>query len=145
GPFTHENLTVFLIPSTDHPSAVKKFLTLQEALERKLVTVHETGRVNELAVENVSANQEVFIQSGDIVKGGKQDRIIALDLIVPAKSDKITVASFCVENGRWTQRGRETVSQFHSSTNLLASRGLKLAGGQLGGFGGFQGAGTGGL
>src|SRR5580704_11768821 len=66
GPYTHENLTVFLIHGKDALPG-KKFLTLQEALEQKHLVVHETGNVNKLAVENVSADAEVFIQAGDIV------------------------------------------------------------------------------
>ena len=50
-------------------------LTLQEALAKGQVQVVETGRVNELQIENTGAEQ-VFIQAGDIVKGGKQDRVL---------------------------------------------------------------------
>jgi hypothetical protein len=64
GPVTHENLTVHFIHG---PSAAGKVpLTLEEAMARKLVQVRETGNVNELEVENLG-NDEVFIQSGDIV------------------------------------------------------------------------------
>src|SRR5262245_50308170 len=83
-PFTHQNLAVYLIRGKDVIPG-KKFLTLQEALEQKKAIVHETGNVNQLAVENVSADFEVFIQAGDIVKGGQQDRVLAYDLVVPAK------------------------------------------------------------
>src|SRR4051812_25224687 len=68
GPYTHENLTVWLIHGADKLKG-RSFLTLQEALEKKVVVLHETGDVNELAIENVSADQEVYVQSGDIVKG----------------------------------------------------------------------------
>ncbi len=53
------------------------------AMARKVVIVHETQEVNELAVENVSRTEEVFIQAGDIVKGGQQDRVLAVDLDRP--------------------------------------------------------------
>src|SRR5579864_4481210 len=87
GPYTHGNLTVFLIHGDDQMKG-RKLLTLDEALEQKKVVVHETKDVNQLAIENVSG-EEVFIQAGDIVKGGQQDRIIAVDVIVPAKSGKL--------------------------------------------------------
>ena len=102
-PFTHQNLAVYLIHGKDVLPG-KKFLPLQEALEQKLVIVHETGTVNQLAVENLSPDAEVFIQAGDIVKGGRQDRVLAYDLIVPARSGKMPIASFCVEAGRWQPR-----------------------------------------
>jgi len=104
-------------------------LTLPEALDQKKVIVHETGSVNELSIENVS-DQEVFVQAGDIVKGGKQDRCLAVDMIVPAKSGKIPIAAFCVENGRWRQRGNEVAGNFSVSQNMLASKDLKLAANQ---------------
>src|SRR5688500_14711739 len=97
GPYTHENLTVFLIHGEDR-SKGRKLLTLAEALAQKKVIVHETGTVGELAIENKS-NEEVFVQAGDIVKGGQQDRTLSLDVVLPPKSGKIPVASFCVERG----------------------------------------------
>src|SRR5262249_13385363 len=92
GPFTHANLTLFLVQGKDTLPG-KNFLALQEALEQKKIVVHETQNVNELSVENVSPEVEVFTQTGDIVKGGKQDRLIAFDLIVPAKSGRLPIAS----------------------------------------------------
>src|SRR6476620_9278929 len=71
-PYTYKNLTIFLLHGRDQSSG-RNLLTLQEALERKIFVVYETSDVNELAVENLSKEFDVFIQSGDIVKGGKQD------------------------------------------------------------------------
>jgi hypothetical protein len=134
GPYTHDNLSIFLLHGADRLKG-KTILTLQEALEQGKVIVHETGHVNELVIENVSTDVEVFVQSGDIVKGGQQDRLIACDLMVPPKSGQMPVASFCVEAHRWTQRGKEAVRKFSCSTCQLPSRGLRLAGGNLGQFG----------
>src|SRR6516225_2342499 len=71
GPCIQENLTIFLILGEDRIKG-RDFLTLQEAIEQKKIVVHETANVNELAVENISPSQEIFVQSGDLVKGGKQ-------------------------------------------------------------------------
>ena len=118
GPYSHESLSVFLIhrsaPTwTDggiKPSTVHN-LTLEQALNQKKVLVHETNRVNELAVENIS-DEAIFIQAGDIVKGGNQDRMITNDFILSPHSGKLPIAAFCVEQGRWGQRGNEPVLQF---------------------------------
>jgi hypothetical protein len=126
GPYTHENLTIFLIHSPDLPG-VKSFLPLQEALERKAALVHETNDVNELSIENISHREEVLVQAGDIVKGGDQDRVLAVDLIIPARSGKMPIAAFCVEEGRWHQRGQEQSAQFSSSNDMVATRPLKMA------------------
>jgi hypothetical protein len=125
GPYSHQNLTIFLVHGADQRQD-KTPLTLQEAMERKMVVVHETGDVNNLAIENLS-DEEVYVQSGDIVKGGQQDRVLALDLLVPPKSGKVPIASFCVEQGRWSGRGEETVAAFGSSEKSLSSKDLKIA------------------
>lgn len=125
GPFTQGNLTVFLIHGKDRIKG-QTFITLQEALVQKKVIVRETREVNELSIENIS-NEEVFVQSGDIVKGGQQDRMLVVDLILPPRSGKIPIAAFCVENGRWSRRGNEEVTTFNSSANVVASREVKLA------------------
>lgn len=125
GPYTHQNLTIFLIHGTDQ-NTDKPPLTLQEAMAQKKVIVHETGSVNELSIQNRSA-EEVFVQAGDIVKGGQQDRVLALDLILPPKSGRISIEAFCVEHSRWSQRGNEAVAAFSASDKMLATKGLKLA------------------
>ncbi len=131
GPYAHKNLELFLIHGEDRLKG-SGFLTLQEALEQKKVRVHETGAVNELAVENVTPDQKVYIQSGDIVKGGRQDRVIAYDFVVPPRSGRVPIASFCVEQGRWSARGGEMAELFGSSADQVASKGLKIAARQSG-------------
>ena len=126
GPYTHENLTIFLIHGPDTTNS-KMFVPLQEAMQREFVIVHETKDVNELAIENVSRTEEVFVQAGDIVKGGEQDRVLAVDLILPARSGKIPISSFCVEQQRWQQRGAEYADHFSISGHMAASKSLKSA------------------
>jgi hypothetical protein len=126
GPYTHGNLTIFLVHGKDTIPG-KQFLTLQEALEQKKVIVHETKNVNELSVENVSSDVEVFIQAGDIVKGGQQDRVLSYDLIVSAKSGKVPIPSFCVEAGRWQGRAGEATEKFDAAPSKAAGKDLKLA------------------
>ena len=125
GPFTQGNLTVFLVHGKDKLKG-QTFITLQEAMVQRKVIVRETREVNSLTIENVSGD-EVYVQSGDIVKGGAQDRMLVTDLILPPRSGKIAIDAFCVENGRWSRRGNEEVTQFTSSANTVASREVKLA------------------
>jgi hypothetical protein len=125
GPFTQDNLTIFFIHGGDQLKG-KKLLTLDEALRQKKVIVHETKNVNQLAIENVSA-EDVFIQAGDIVKGGQQDRTLPNDQIVPAKSGRIPLAAFCVEAGRWRVRPGEASTSFSRCEQVLVGNGLKLA------------------
>jgi hypothetical protein len=59
-----------------------------------------------LTVENLS-DQEVFVQAGEIVKDGRQDRVLSSGLVLPPKSSPVAIGSLCVENGRWRKRGAE--------------------------------------
>ena len=126
GPYTHKNLTVYLVHGEDVLTG-KTPLTLEEAMERKLVKVHETSDVDELEIENVSSTDEVYVQAGDIVKGGKQDRVLTVDLIVPARSGRMPIDSFCVEHGRWQARASESPEAFSASSESVPSKELKLA------------------
>lgn len=124
GPFTHENLSIWLVHGQSAPGPVP--LTLPEAIEKGVVEVKETGNVNELTVENRGA-EEVFIQAGDIVKGGRQDRVLSVSLTLPPKSGVLPIAAYCVEQGRWSQRAGEDAHRFASAKEMLPSREAKIA------------------
>lgn len=65
----------------------------------------DQGAVNTLTIQNKS-EEMVFLMAGDVVQGGKQDRVIAQDLVVPPRT--ITdIAVFCVEPHRWQARDEE--------------------------------------
>lgn len=122
-PATHRNLAIYFVHGKSRGGPVP--LTLQEALAKKVITVRETGQVNELQVEN-TGEKEVFIQSGDIVKGGQQDRVLSVSLLLPPHSGAVPIASFCVESGRWSARGGEDARTFSSADANLPSRVAKL-------------------
>jgi hypothetical protein len=123
---THDNLTVYFVHGKDL-IADAKVATLQEALANGWAVVHETGTVNTLEVENRSPDHELFIQEGDIIKGGKQDRLIAIDMLLPPNSGRVSFPAHCVEQGRWTGRGQEPAKEFHASTKFAVGNDLKLA------------------
>ena len=125
GPYTHDNLAIYLIHrggGEDGPVP----LTLGEAMGQGMVKVIETGDVEELLIRNLGA-REVFIQAGDIVKGGKQDRVLTVSMIVPPHSGDIPVGAFCVEEGRWSGRGEESVAAFSVSTERVPSKAARIA------------------
>jgi hypothetical protein len=120
-PITYENLTVFpVVSSSGYDTSA--FLTLEEGLSRGEVTVREQGaetlirnRDNERRIpqgySGPSVNQLVLINhskrpllllAGELVSGGKQDRIIAKDRIVAPFGDPLPLDVFCVEHGRWS-------------------------------------------
>jgi hypothetical protein len=122
-PAVYGNLAIYFVHGVSRGGPVP--LTLQEALDRKVILVGEIGQVNELLLKNTS-DEEVFIQSGDIVKGGQQDRVLSVSLLLPPHSGVVHIASFCVESGRWSARGSEDVLSFSSANANLPSRTAKL-------------------
>ena len=122
----HKNLTLYLMTENTTSAFADKLQTLNEGLKNKNVLVVETSDVNQLSVKNNSKQKNLFINSGDIVKGGKQDRTLVYDLWVPTKTET-TLESFCVEAGRWSQRDDENAAYFSSNSYGLSSRKLKIA------------------
>ena len=123
GPVVHGNLAIYFVHGESRSGPVP--LTLAEALDKKTVEVREIGQVNELTIEN-KGNEEIFIQAGDIVKGGQQDRVLAVSLLLKPHSGALSITSFCVEQGRWSARGSEAVDKFSSANAALPSRSAKL-------------------
>ncbi len=117
-PIKHGNLTVFPVAAASSHNT-QAFLTLDEGLRSGEVIVTEGGNVQPLmrrrnrpvAQDGAQVNRLVLVNNskrplillaGEIVTGGKQDRVIGKDRLVPAESDPIDLGVFCVEPGRWT-------------------------------------------
>jgi hypothetical protein len=58
--------------------------------------------VNTLVLVN-NSGKPLLLLAGEIVTGGKQDRVIAKDRIVPVGGDPVDLSVFCIEPGRWTE------------------------------------------
>ena len=120
-PIRHGNLTVFPVVASKTYST-GEFLTLDEGLRSGEVVVTEAGnvqglirrrgvpvphdhyydgaQVNRLVLVN-NSKRPLLLLAGEIVTGGKQDRVIGKDRIVPPESDPVDLNVFCVEPGRW--------------------------------------------
>jgi ARG and Rhodanese-Phosphatase-superfamily-associated Protein domain len=113
----HGNLTVFpVVAAKSYPTG--EFLTLDEGLRsgevvvteagnvqglirrRPVLAIHDGAQVNRLVLIN-NSKRPLLLLAGEIVTGGKQDRVIGKDRIVPAESDPVDLSVFCVEPGRW--------------------------------------------
>ena len=127
-PVTTHNLTAWFILAPTRSPAVPDhdYSVLEESIEAQTALVHETGQVRELLIENIG-DTDLFIQAGDIVKGGRQDRTIGSDFIVPAKSGRIPLPAFCVEKARWHRRNSEAEGHFSGSKDFVSSKKARLA------------------
>ncbi len=120
-PVTYENISVFPVVSS-YGQDTSPFLTLEEGLSNGEVIVSEQGAVglvrnrdprylgppeqvtasvNQLVLINRS-KRPLLLLAGELVSGGKQDRVIGKDRIVPAGAPPLPLDVFCVEHGRWT-------------------------------------------
>src|SRR5262245_11230832 len=120
-PVTYENISVFPVVAS-YGQDTSAFLTLEQGLASGEVVVRERGSeemvsgrdgrpvyippptgasVNQLVLVNRS-KRPLLLLAGELVSGGKQDRVIGKDRIVPAGAPPLPLDVFCVEHGRWT-------------------------------------------
>jgi hypothetical protein len=118
-PVTYEDLTIFPVISSQNADT-GDFETLDEALRSGDAVISEQGgymrrtrggepvpvytggsQVNQLVLAN-RGKRPLLLLAGEVVSGGKQDRIIGKDRIVPIGSAPLPLDVFCVEHGRWT-------------------------------------------
>ena len=130
-PIRRGNLTIYPVVA-GRSYDTRDFLTLDEGLRSGEVVVSEAGtiqplirgrvrpvpigaQVNQLMLVNNSARPLILL-AGEILVGGKQDRVVGKDRIVPPQSEPIDLAVFCVEPGRWVA----TKSNFRSFDPQMA-------------------------
>jgi len=97
---TYGGLTVFWLHGARGPTPLA-IRTLDEARTRGelLVTERANASVSELTIENRSA-VHVLVLAGEILLGGKQNRIVLEDVLVPPRSGPLTLPVYCVELSR---------------------------------------------
>jgi hypothetical protein len=141
-PIRHGSLTVFPVVAPKS-YATGEFLTLDEGLRSGEVVVteygnlrglvrrhpmpaiqHDSAEVNRLVLVN-NSKRPLLLLAGEIVTGGKQDRVIGKDRIVPPESDPVDLSVFCVEPGRWVA----TSEHFDTSGSMYGG----VSGGGVGG------------
>jgi hypothetical protein len=121
-PVRHENLEIqFLIG----PSVPPDYLTLAEGCSQQVVEIFETGRVGRLAVLNKSTNRPLFIQLGELLKGGLQDRAVATDLVLDPGEKYDDLQSYCVERARWSKRQAEDHTKFTHGQEFVSTKPLR--------------------
>lgn len=83
-------------------------LSWQQAMVQRKISVGEVkadagSDVALLEIKNYSSSY-VLINAGELITGGKQDRLSAETVIVPPGREKFFLNVFCAEKGRWDRR-----------------------------------------
>lgn len=88
-----------------------EMVPLNEALNKGLITITERGTT---ALENVHwlrfnthGNTPVYIAGGEIIEGGRQDRMIVRDTVLQPSPKDQYVPVMCVEEGRWSEKEKK--------------------------------------
>jgi hypothetical protein len=139
-PITHGDLTIFpVVSAKSHDTS--DFITLDEGIRSGDVVVTEVGNlhstmrrrppyqtrpyqgaeVNRLVLVNNSKHPLILL-AGEVVTGGKQDRVVGKDRIVPAESDPVDLSVFCVEHGRWI----ETSTKFDTHASVMLQPSVRM-------------------
>jgi hypothetical protein len=109
--FEYKNLKIFPIHAIKTLST-QSYVTLDEATDKGWIKIKEvgSGQVNFVTIKN-TGNKMVFLLTGEVISGAKQDRMLSTDVLLPANSSWTQVPVFCVEHGRWTQISPEFKSE----------------------------------
>lgn len=137
-PIERGGLTIFpVVGAAEGDTSV--FLTLDEGLRDGTVVITEkgmlqshrlrqdgrrqelSGEVNRLVLVN-NSERPLLLLAGEVVTGGKQDRVIGVDTIVPPHSKPLDLSVFCVEHGRWTA----TSDRFGSLSSQMVQPSVRL-------------------
>jgi hypothetical protein len=83
--------------------------------------LYQGAEVNRLVLVNNSKHPLILL-AGEVVTGGKQDRVVGKDRIVPAESDPVDLSVFCVEHGRWI----ETSTKFDTHASVMLQPSVRM-------------------
>lgn len=128
-PYGHGGLTIVPVLASGRVGAPPAMRTLDDALRSGTLRVAELGSasVPHVLVDN-RGWQPVFLMAGEIIVGGKQDRVIREDAVIPARSGPMEIAVYCVEQGRWAPVASRFESAPYAADADLRSRAASGAG-----------------
>src|SRR5712691_2830669 len=107
----HGALTVFWL-SANTSAPPLEIATLDEARASGALIIAERERaaVPELSVDN-RGKGHVLLLAGEILVGGKQNRVLREDILLPPLSGPRPIGVYCVEQGRWNEGRKEFESK----------------------------------
>lgn len=118
----YQNLKIFPLYAK-RALSVQNYYTLDQATDKGWLMIREigSGDVNSVEIKN-NGEHLVFIMTGEIISGAKQDRMLSEDLLLPPKSGWVRASVYCVEHGRWTHVSPEFTSEKLLAPNAVRQR-----------------------
>ena len=116
------NLSVYLVRGSDAASAP---LTVEQGLAGGQFKIYETEK-SPIEVENLSG-RSIFIQAGDMLKGGLQDQVVAYDYVIGPHSGRVPIQTLCVDPFRSAARTGDSAKLFAAAGGIIPSRAATLA------------------
>ncbi len=78
------------------------YASLDEAIRGGYLRVSDSGSVERVTMQNTSRRRWVFAMAGEVILGGKQNRMLREDVLLPPDARPYVVPTYCVEKDRWT-------------------------------------------
>ncbi len=119
-----EKKQIIITEKVNQPTPANTNTNLQNTRSGRNVSINENGVVNTLYAENTSKDT-IILMAGEVVTGGKQDRVLAADIVLPPNSGKVELSVFCVEHGRWSTKS--SGYQFNGYFNVSSANVRKNA------------------
>lgn len=99
-----------------------KMISLSKAILQGIATITERGtasteNVHWLRINNHS-DKTIYVASGQTLSGGRQDRMVTKDTVLPPAGKDQYIPVMCIEEGRWSGREKKIVYNDYANLRL---------------------------
>jgi len=107
-----KNLRIIPVrPKNGFGKKAPKAISLSQAIRQGIAVLSERGtasteNVHFLRINNRS-DQTIYISSGELISGGRQDRMITRDTLLEPNGKDQYVSVMCVEENRWSEKEKK--------------------------------------
>ncbi|MCC6807765.1 MAG: hypothetical protein IT381_10095 [Deltaproteobacteria bacterium] len=129
---TSGNLTIYpILSSSADPE--RRYVSLDDAMGKNSVRVSEVGGGDVPTLHLVNKSKDpLFIMTGELLAGAKQDRISAHDVLLDPTLKNVALSVYCVEAGRWRGNSNRFAAGYGTATKgVRRSAALKAPQGEI--------------
>lgn len=120
-PATYKHLAIYPVFKKKMVE-IGDYLTLDQAQQARVIVITEKSDASvPMVIIRNKSRRPIYIMAGEIILGGKQDRMVSFDILIPAGKE-LEVEVRCVEHGRWHGKSAE-----FKSGSALAPKSVRSA------------------